>query len=115
MTTPAAYHDPDDMPPDMRAAYHLMLDAGRSAIALLRAYRAGDTLAGAHLMATLEPHEQLNLIEAVLALANQAFNAVDHVSNYAREHGAPELTTSADSVLATIALGFASLPDGQHD
>jgi hypothetical protein len=90
------------------------MDAGRTAIALIRAFRHGDYLSGFELAGTLNDEEKGHLVGALLALANQALNACEDLSTYGRTHGISEMTATADMVLSQLALGFAT--DGQmHD
>jgi hypothetical protein len=91
-------------------------DANRTFMSLLRLLRQGEYETAAELVNTLDPEELSYLAGAGLAIANQLAHAVDDTAQYARTHGAPELRTSGDSVLATIALGYSFPDDGQmHD
>jgi hypothetical protein len=91
---------------DVDTQTQLGMDAGRSAIAVIRAMRKGDTMAAIQLASTMDDAERGNLVGALAALANQLLNVLDDVTDYARSHGCPELTQTSDHVMAMLALGF---------
>jgi len=92
--------------PDVDRMVALNADAGRTFFALLSLLRDNDFESASMLVKTLSHEELEYLAGAALAISHQLALAVDDVAQYARTHGAPELRTSGDSVLATIALGY---------
>lgn len=88
------------------------LDAGRSAIAILRYMRSGNHQAAMDLTATLTPEEKAHLLGSMTALANAAFNCLDDVMTYSRTHGLTEMTATSADVLDQMAANFTSLSLG---
>jgi hypothetical protein len=62
-------------------------DAGRSAVAVVKALRAGDAQAVIDLAATLNDVERANLCGSLAALANAALTTVDAVIAYVQDAG----------------------------